>query len=273
MTDHARAVVFDLDNTLILEDASTHRALRAAAELAQQRAGLDPDALANTAAEEAARIWKLGPPYAFSEAFGIWWGEALWGGFSGEAGELPAIRAYLPEFRERVWRDALARAGHRDEALALQLQRRFVEARRAAETIDPDAEPVLRDLARDHRLALLTNGAGDVQREKLARTPFAGYFAEIVISVELGVAKPDPRFFEIALERLGVTASDAVMVGDSLSRDVAGAVRAGMRAVWIDRGAARENGPEPDETISRLSDLRAAFDALARRPASPPAMP
>ena len=270
MTEGTRAVVFDLDNTLILEDASTHAALRAAGEVAHLSAGVDPDLLATAAADAAAHFWKVGPPYAFAERFGIWWGEALWGDFAGDAGELPAIRAYLPQFRERVWREALERAGHPDERLAHELQRRYADARRAGETIDPEAEPVLRDLHGDHRLALLTNGAGDVQREKLARTPLAGYFAEIVISVEVGVGKPDPRLFEIALGRLGVAASDAVMVGDSRLRDVAGAQRAGMRAVWIDRGASWEgDGPAPDATIRRLSDLRAALDALERRTASP----
>ena len=47
------------------------------------------------------------------------------------------------------------------------------------------------------------------------------------------MAKPDRGIFEIALGRLGVTAEDAVMVGDSWANDVAGAVGAGIRAVWF----------------------------------------
>jgi putative hydrolase of the HAD superfamily len=264
-----RALIFDLDNTLILEDAAVTAAIRTAAELARDRAGLDAEHLATAATAAAERSWKEGPAHALADAFGIWWGEALWGAFAGEREVLRAIRAFLPEFRTRVWQDALAVVGSTDPDLALAMQQAFVDARRAGEVIDPEAESVLADLARDHRLALLTNGAGDVQRDKLARTPFALYFDPIVVSVEVDVGKPDPRIFEIALDRLGVRAGDAVMVGDSLARDVAGARAAGIRTVWIDRGQEREEGPRPDATIRRLSDLRAALDGLEQRPASP----
>ena len=265
----SRAVIFDLDNTLILEDESTRAAVDAAARVAADHAGPDADALAAAAIEAAKRLWKAAPAYRDGEAFGIWWGEALWGGFTGEGEDLDAIRAFLPSFREAVWRDALVTVGVRDASLAAHMQRAYVSARRARETIDPEAEPALLDLSRDHRLALLTNGAGDVQREKLARTPFARYFDVVVVSVEVGVGKPDPRFFEIALERLAVAKADATMVGDSLLRDVGGAQRAGLPAIWIDRGLVREEGPVPDAKIGRLSDLRAALDALERRRVSP----
>ena len=282
-TPTRRAVLFDLDNTLILEDASTHAAVREAARAAAERAGVDAERLATTAIETAERLWKAAPSYAYGEAFGIWWGEALWGGFTGAGVGLDAIRAFLPGFREAVWREALAqarrtdpRAARRDAtdaAIAREMQDTYVRTRRARETIDPEAEPALLDLSRDHRLALLTNGAGDVQREKLARTPFARYFDVVVVSVEVGVGKPDPRFFEIALERLAVAKADATMVGDSLLRDVGGAQRAGLPAIWIDRGLVREEGPVPDATIGRLSDLRAALDGLERRTASARGMP
>jgi len=269
----SRAVLFDLDNTLILEDASTHAAVRAAADLASARAGLDAARVAAAAVDAAARGWRDSPVYAFAESFGIWWGEALWGEFAGAGPELAAVRAFLPGYRERVWRDALMAAGADDASLALDLEQAYVRARRASETIDPESEPVLADLSRDHRLALLTNGASDVQREKLSRTPLARYFQVVVVSLEVGIGKPDPRVFAATLERMGARAADSVMVGDSLARDIAGAKRAGMRAVWVDRGLWREQGATPDATVRRLSELRAALDALAPRTASPPATP
>ena len=82
-TPTRRAVLFDLDNTLILEDASTYAAVREAARAAAERAGVDAERLATTAIETAERLWKAAPSYAYGEAFGIWWGEALWGGFTG----------------------------------------------------------------------------------------------------------------------------------------------------------------------------------------------
>ena len=265
-----RAVVFDLDNTLILEDASTDRALEAAAAIAQERIGVDPAALALAARESAARLWHAAPESRYGDAFGIWWGEAMWGEFAGEAAPLRAIRALCPGLRHAIWVSALATVGRTDDALADELAGAYVRARCAAETLDPEAEPLLRALGSRYRLALVTNGASDVQRAKLSRTPFAAYFAEVVISVEAGVAKPDPEIFRIAARRLGVDPRDCVMVGDSLARDVAGAKAAGMRAVWIDRKLWDESETmKPDARIERLSDLPAALDALAPARASP----
>ena len=265
-----RAVVFDLDNTLILEDESTFRSIDAAAQVASRKMGVDAAALSRSVAEMAEAVWQSSPEYAYGETFGIWWGEALWGDFSGNDGPMRAMRAFVPDFRESVWRGALAKAGVHDLALARALEREYILVRRSKETIDPEAEPLLRSLAVDHRLALLTNGAGDVQREKLSRTPFGPYFAAVIVSAEVGVGKPDARIFKLAAERLGVDPREAVMVGDSLVRDVAGAKSAGMAAVWIDRDLWSEpDAPKPDARIERLSGLPAALDALARRSSSP----
>ena len=264
-----RAILFDLDNTLILEDASTLNAVGAVAALAHARVGADGDAFAKAAVETAERLWKASPEFAHGEIFGIWWGEALWGGFTGDSAPARAMRAFVPGFRDAVWRGALATVGATDDALAGELSREFIRVRRSGETLDPDAERVLSSLARGHRLALVTNGAGDVQREKLSRTPFARYFAAVVVSMEVGVGKPDPGIFRHALDLLGVAPDDAVMVGDSLVRDVKGARAAGIRTVWIDRTLWDESGITPDATIRSLSDLPAALDALERPSASP----
>ena len=264
-----RAILFDLDNTLILEDASTLAAVRAAASLAHERAGVDADAVAAAAVETAERLWKSSSAFAHGEVFGIWWGEALWGEFAGDSAAARAMRAFVPDFRAVVWRSALAAAGARDDPLADDLSREYVRARRSGETIDPEAEPLLSALSRAYRLALVTNGAADVQREKLSRTPFAPYFSAVLVSLEVGVGKPDAGIFEAALRALEVGPDEAVMVGDSLVRDVQGARNAGVRAVWIDRALWDESGIVPDARISALRDLPAALDALERRPASP----
>lgn len=263
-----RAVLFDLDNTLIFEDESTFKALGAAAALAGERAGVDAAALATAAAEVAESLWSASPGFAWSDAFGIWWGEGLWGDFAGDAEAARAVRAFVPGFRVAVWRGALAKVGVSDDGLADELAREYIRVRRSAETMDPDADAVIAAVSRGRRLALVTNGAGDVQREKLSRTPFARHFGAIVISVELGVGKPDPGIFRAAARLLDVHPRDAVMVGDSLVRDVKGAQSAGMRAIWIDRGLWNESGVTPDARISALRDLPAALDALEQRPAS-----
>ena len=266
-----RAVLFDLDNTLLLENESTERALRdASASIG--RIGGDVEILASAARDAAEQIFSESSVFAYADAMGIWWGEALWGEFLGETEGLQAMRAFVPDFRLRVWTAALASAGIAAERLIRAAIDAFRSARRRNQLVDPEAAAVVRDLARDHRLALVTNGAPDVQREKLSRTALASFFEITVISAEIGAGKPDPRIFEAALTSLEIAPNDAVMIGDSLARDIAGAHAAGLRAIWIDR-ASREAvpapAPVPDARVTALREVRSALAALRPGAASP----
>lgn len=264
-----RAILIDLDNTLLMEDDATEHALRQTAERAGRHTGADRTAVVAAAREAARTLFDASPLFPQADALGIWWGEALWGDFNGDQPGLAELRAFVPGFRRAVWARALSPAV-RDEALIDDLASAFARFRRALKPIDPDAEAALDDLARDHRLALVTNGAPDVQREKLAGTALAAHFAAIVISVEVGVGKPDPRIFQAALDALGVASTDAVMVGDSLERDVAGARRAGLRSIWIDRSGTALAGPfAPEARIRSLRELRDAVTRLDRVGALP----
>lgn len=268
-----RAVLFDLDNTLILEDEVTFQALHRACELATARAGVDPSALDTAVRSIAEERWRAAPTFEYCDAMGIWWGEGLWGEFAGDALPLRALRGFVPGFRREVWRSALEAVGEREGVLADELDATYREARRARQLVDPEAEAVLDDLTRDYLLALVTNGAPDVQREKLAGTTLGSRFSAIVISAEVGVGKPDPRIFRIALDELGT--EDAVVIGDSLARDVAGAHRAGLRAIWIDRGLdpAKPDDVVPDASIRALSEIRSVLGAMAPGGASPRGSP
>jgi putative hydrolase of the HAD superfamily len=260
------AILFDLDNTLLLEDDATEEALRRTSELAGRRTGAAAGSIHAAAREAAESLFAASPLFAYSEAMGIWWGEALWGDFAGDRKELAALRAFVPGFRRAVWSHALRAAAVDGDGLADDLAIAFADIRRALRPIDPEAEATLADLGRDHRLALVTNGAPDVQREKLATTTLAVHFAAIVISVELGIGKPDPRIFGAALDAVGVGPEAAVMVGDSLERDIAGARRAGLRAVWLDRtgDGTRDGAIVPDARIGTLGELRSTLTALER---------
>jgi putative hydrolase of the HAD superfamily len=83
------------------------------------------------------------------------------------------------------------------------------------------------------RLALVSNSEGTVEA-LIERLALSRYFDAVVDSWHVGVTKPDPAIFLHALERLGVGAGEAVMVGDSMKADVGGAIAAGIRAVLID---------------------------------------
>jgi putative hydrolase of the HAD superfamily len=89
------------------------------------------------------------------------------------------------------------------------------------------------------------------------QTHFAleGLITVAVSSAELGYLKPHPQIFRAALERMRVTAGEAVMVGDSLPHDVLGARQAGMRGVWLARGGGAEPPPEGVPVIRSLREL------------------
>ncbi len=91
----------------------------------------------------------------------------------------------------------------------------------------------MRGLAGEYPLALVTNGIAAVQNKRFAASPITPFFRSIVISEEAGVAKPDPRIFRPALEKLGVAAGDVLYVGDSVTSDMAAARNAGMDFCWL----------------------------------------
>jgi YjjG family noncanonical pyrimidine nucleotidase len=84
------------------------------------------------------------------------------------------------------------------------------------------------------KIALVSNGVSAIQRSRLALCPLTPLFDAIVISEEVGVAKPDPKLIEVALEMLGCTdKAQAVMMGDSASADIGAAVNAGVDSIFF----------------------------------------
>jgi putative hydrolase of the HAD superfamily len=102
------------------------------------------------------------------------------------------------------------------------------------------------------RLAVVSNW--DVSlHDVLERTRLRPLVDAVVISAELGVAKPDPAIFHAALERLDATADDALHVGDSMEHDVAGARAAGVEAVLVARDGA--SVPEGVRAVASLTEI------------------
>ena len=96
-----------------------------------------------------------------------------------------------------------------------------------------DAEAVLQTLQRKYRIAILTNGLKEVQRGRLARSVIRHHVTDLIISEEIGAAKPATEFFDRALVRLGNPGRDQVlMIGDVWASDIEGAVQYGIDACW-----------------------------------------
>ena len=127
-----------------------------------------------------------------------------------------------------------------------------------------DVPACLDELSDSYTLGLITNGASCLQREKLATAGLDEYFDVVVVSAEFGVAKPDPSIFQHALTLLGSTPEHTVMIGDSLTRDVDGAMAAGLRGVWVNRSGQPRPADRPDLVeVTNLTALPTALDGLA----------
>lgn len=135
-------------------------------------------------------------------------------------------------------------------------------ARNFAQAVVP--QPGLLDvldalIARGLRIGVVTNGPVEGQRRKLERLAVRERIHHVVISEAAGCEKPDPRIFALAAEGVGADAGDCWFVGDHPEKDVLGAARCGMRAVWIDDPVSGfpwpSSQPAPAHRIERLEEL------------------
>lgn len=257
-------LLFDLDETLIVEEPAAVAAFQATAARARSEHELDSARLAVAARVRARELWRAAPTHAYCARVGISSWEGLWCRFEGDEPSMAALRTWSPTYRRDTWRLALADVGVRDDALAEELGVTFgVERRRRHQTF-PDVVAVLTAARRSNRLGLVTNGASCLQREKLAASGLDEYFDDVVVSGDLGVAKPDLAVFRHALARLDADAARTTMIGDSIDRDIDGATAAGMSAVWLNRfGAPR---PEGRPEIVEITSLDALLHAVGSKP-------
>jgi putative hydrolase of the HAD superfamily len=255
------AVLFDLDDTLVVEEPAAAAAFLATAAVAAARHTVDAEALARSARSRARELWRASAAYAYGEdTIGMSSWEALWCRWEGPSAEIRSCREWATGYRTEAWRIALADHGVTDAALAAELGERFGVERRLRMEAFADARPALKELRGTHALALVTNGASCLQREKLAGCGLSeDDFDAVVISGDVGVAKPRGAIFAHVLALLGVDAGRAVMVGDSVERDIRGAEAAGIRGIWLNRAGARPSVPNGHAAIATLAHLRSVL--------------
>jgi HAD superfamily hydrolase (TIGR01509 family) len=140
------------------------------------------------------------------------------------------------DHRDRRWtgpfRDYVDSLGLDKAAAAHVMELRLELTRRSLVPGDGVLAVLDRLRARGLRLGLVSNCSSEVG-ELWEQSPFAGRFDAVVLSADVGICKPDPRIYRLALERLGVAPGDAVFVGDGHSDELGGAERAGLRAIQL----------------------------------------
>jgi putative hydrolase of the HAD superfamily len=231
--DEIRAVSFDLDDTLSYVDDAAGIVDAVCIEVASRLPNLQPETL--RAANAA--VWQDFWPTVEDD-----W--AL-GRFDTDAVGLEA------------WRRSLLACDCDDELIVRLARDMHAGLGRKAYRLFDDVLPLLDVLAGRVQLALITNSEALMQREKLRILELEHHFDVIVISAELGAAKPDATVFSHVLDRLSVTPGQTWHVGDSLKNDVAGALNAGLTAVWLNRWGRRrqDNDPAPHHEVCSLAEL------------------
>lgn len=163
--------------------------------------------------------------------------------------------------RQLTLQQAFAACGV-DDAPIEALWEIYFAARNGVE-LYPDSLPALERITARWPLASLTNGNADLQRIGIHL-----HFAHHVCARDSGVAKPDPRIFLAAAERLGVAPGEILHVGDDPAMDMAGARDAGLRTAWINRAGLpwpAELGAAPELDLPDLTALADWLDAHGAR--------
>ena len=230
-----KAILCDLDDTIISFDSVSEQYWwETCYRFAPRIDGLEADRLFTTIQES--RVWYWSDPVRSSQG-----------------------RVSLIKVRREVVAEAFTRLGINDPALANEIADWYSVERDKAAYLLPRAVDTLNHF-RNHgyRLALVTNGSSDYQRNKIERFGLTHLFDCILIEGEFGAGKPDERVFSHVLERLGVTAGEALMIGDNLEHDIAGAQKLGIFSIWVDwreTGLPESTTIQPDRIIRTLSDL------------------
>ncbi len=112
----------------------------------------------------------------------------------------------------------------------------------------PGACEVLTELKSRYKLGIITNGYSDCQRDKIVAVGIAPYFDDILVSGDVPYEKPDPEIFYLSCSRLKVDPEEMIYVGDYFPNDIAGALAAKIKPIWITE--------DPDERKEQYDGIR-----------------
>lgn len=124
-----------------------------------------------------------------------------------------------------------------------------------------DAEDIVKTLAENYSLHIITNGFSTVQRPRLAASPITKYFESITISEEVGFKKPEPEIFDIVFKAMdNPDKSQAIIIGDSLSSDIQGGINYDIDTCWYNpEQKAAPKDFNITHVISNLNELNTIF--------------
>lgn len=173
----------------------------------------------------------------------------LWGKV--DLGQLTPKEIKFMRFQQLVERSGLKSVDHMAASLAYEtaLSESVIWLEGAEEAIE---------IFKKHaKLGIITNSLTGIQVGKCHRAGVYRWCQCVLISEQVGMAKPDPRIFKLACDNLGVKPSETLMVGDSLSADYQGAMNVGMDFCWVnpEQKPLPEKYPKPKFEVKLVGEL------------------
>jgi len=147
---------------------------------------------------------------------------------------------------QQHWANLAAQIHYSEEALIALVEEFF-----AKDELDPGLLDYVRSLHASYKTGLLSNAFDDLRQIITERWHFEDAFDDMVISAEVGLVKPDARIYQMAVERLGVEARQAVFV-DDMQRNVEGAKWVGLHGIHFQNPEQIRH--DLDNLLSSVSD-------------------
>ncbi|XP_058507260.1 N-acylneuraminate-9-phosphatase [Solea solea] len=238
---NVKAILFDLDNTLIDTNRAGGVAIQKTSELMKTTLGLDDDTASSICNKYKQKLF--------------------------HANFDPAAGRSIDDVRVGHWEESIQETvGNASTAsLAAQCYSLWKSSRLEFLSLSPQVCDLLKQLRSRYKLLLLTNGEAQSQKEKVQAVKCEDFFDAIVIAGDYTEQKPFLSIFTLCFNMLGVEAQDCVMVGDSLDTDIQGGFNARVLAtVWINstEGAVPAGAVKPDYTIPTVLDLPHVLEQL-----------
>ena len=179
----------------------------------------------------------------------------LWDGVALNKCSIP--KELIPEYRFKVLFEKI-NIEYNDYKKANQL---FQAGLEQSVALTEKADEVIEYLYnKNYKLYVATNGLIRLQKPRIINSTIADYFSDIIVSEEVGVAKPNPKIFDVLLQRSNLKPNEAIVVGDSLEKDIQGAKNANIKSVWYNPMQKDNNTViVPDYEIKNLLELKNMF--------------
>ncbi len=229
-----KAIIFDLDDTLILSEGTIQKTWQEICKSYKKRhPAVDTEELYKKIREIA--IWFWSDKTRHREG-----------------------RNDMDKTRREIALKAFEQMGLDDSKGAIKMADEFSERRYEMLELFPGSLEILETVRQaEIKTGLLTNGEAKMQRRKIDQFQLVPYFDVIQVEGEAGIGKPEPESYRMIMKRLGVTASEAWIVGDNLEWEVVVPQQIGLTAIWLNFYQKSIPNPDikPDRILTEISQL------------------